>query len=100
MLDSNISSEFYIKKAAENRERPINLPIQPCVFVIQVQPLFVFTVKKLQKPFRNDLAFVAACRRRRHHGLDLGQELRPSSPGLKVMEPSSLSDEVSTLTFY
>ena len=46
----------------------------------------------------NDLAFVAACRRRRHHGLDLGQELRPSSPGLKVMEPSSLPDEVSTLT--
>ena len=56
-------------------------------------------MKKLQKTFRNDLAFVvAACRRRRHHGLDLGQELRPSSPGLKVMEPSSLPDEVSTLT--
>ena len=61
MLDSNISSEFYIKKAAENRERPINLPIQPCVFVIQVQPLFVFYCEKITKTLPKVVAIIVRC---------------------------------------
>ena len=100
----NARLKYFIRilhKEGCRKPRTANQSAHPALcFCYSSSAIICFYCEKLQKPFRNDLAFVAACRRRRHHGLDLGQEFRPSSPGLKVMEPSSLSDEVSTLTFY